>query len=91
MITKRKINSVLKGYNKYRSSFAEASLIGKKRNVIFMRFSGNFCYSCGFYDYFDDLRIELERETGQRIELREVKERPDGDYTAIFSVKPLVG
>ncbi len=56
MISKRTINRVLRGYNKYRNPVVEASLIGTKRNRILLRFSGDFWTTGGFYDYFDDLK-----------------------------------
>jgi len=40
-------------------------------------FNGVFCYSCGFYDYFDDFKILLE-EKGLKNRIAEITEVDDG-------------
>ena len=53
---------IIKGieiYNRYRSPEANVELIKFKENKFTVRFSGPFCFTCGFYDYFEDLVYEL--------------------------------
>jgi hypothetical protein len=91
MISRKTIRRVINNYNRYRMPLVEASLIGTKRNRIILRFSGDFCATCGFYDYFDDLKFQLQTETGHPVKIQEIIDKGDGNYTAIFSVTPLVG
>jgi len=90
-MTKRTIRKVVSEYNKYRSPEAVVSFVGTKRNSIIMNLYGKFCLTCGFYDYFDDLKFELQKAGGQPVDIKAIKEKHDGNFTAIFSVRPLVG
>lgn len=47
-------------YNRYRSPEAEAKLLSISGNEVRIEFGGSICYTCGFYDYFEDYRIILE-------------------------------
>jgi FAD synthase len=47
-------------FNKYRSPEATAKLIYLKKQSMKISFSGHFCFTCGYQDYFDDLRLILE-------------------------------
>lgn len=38
-----------------------------------IEFTGSFCYTCGYYDYFDDYRILLE-ENGLTTHIADVVE-----------------
>jgi len=91
MIGKKTIRKVVRGYNRYRVPMVEASLIGTRRNNIIMRFSGDFCRTPGFSDYFDDFKVELQKETGHPIKVKEVIPKGGCNFTAVFSVTPLVG
>ncbi len=48
-------------------------------------FSGSFCYSCGVYDYLDDLRVLLE-DFGLKTRIERFEEEDDG-LTAIFIIE----
>lgn len=67
----------IKEYNKYRSPEVTAELLSMGRDTFEVRFTGPFCYSCGYYDYFEDLRLELE-ELGLRTKIVEVREIVEG-------------
>ncbi|MEM4576200.1 MAG: hypothetical protein QW701_01915 [Candidatus Nezhaarchaeales archaeon] len=77
---------VVKEYNKYRAPEVEAQVLHVKEGKIVVKFGGSFCYTCGFYDYIDDLLIEL-RDAGINAEVKEVIECiPDG-VIVVFEVK----
>ncbi len=57
---KEKLHTALQEYNKYRAPEAIAELVQVGDNWFTVFFKGSFCYSCGVYDYIDDLRVLLE-------------------------------
>lgn len=81
MISVSKLKEVIKEaileYNRYRVPEVKAKLISVNDNMIEVKFEGTFCYTCGFYDYFEDYAIILE-EKGINIEIDEVQEAEDG-------------
>ena len=64
-------------YNRYRSPEVTAELSSMSRDAFEVRFTGPFCYSCGYYDYFEDFRLELE-DLGLRAKIVEVREIAEG-------------
>jgi len=81
---RRKVNWAVRKFNKYRSPEAKAKLLRLEEKEVVVDFTGTFCRTCGFYDYFDDLRIFLE-ERGIKAEILEIKEKIDG-ATVSFSL-----
>ena len=55
-----KLKESISEYNKYRTPEATAKLVSIDNNNLKIEFKGHFCFTCGFYDYFDDLRFLLE-------------------------------
>jgi superoxide reductase len=55
-----KLKESISEYNKYRTPEATAKLVSIENNRLKIEFKGHFCFTCGFYDYFDDLRFLLE-------------------------------
>ena len=43
-------------------------------------FSGSFCTTCGYYDYFEDLLYLLMDDYNLKTEIVEIKQENDGDY-----------
>jgi hypothetical protein len=63
-------------YNKYHSPEVKVKLMLMDTKFFKIEFTGSFCHTCGFYDYFDDYKIlleekELKSETGGIIEIDE--------------------
>ncbi len=54
------IEDAIKEYNSVRAPESIAQLWGFNGNEFKVRFTGHFCYTCGFYDYFDDFLFILE-------------------------------
>ena len=56
-----KLKTVLKKaitqYKKYRSPEVTAAVLSLNEKFFEIKFSGPFCRTCGFHDYFDDLRV----------------------------------
>ena len=70
-------------YNRYRAPEAKAELISFNGASFKVRFIGSFCYTCGFYDYLEDLKIILE-EKGVNVEIRRVEEIEGRSYRSIY-------
>jgi len=57
----KNMGKAIEEFNRYRSPEATARLISRDETSFTIEFTGPFCATCGFYDYFDDLRIILEK------------------------------
>lgn len=79
------IENSIQEFNEYRSPEATAELISKKNKSFKIKFTGTFCKTCGFYDYFDDLRILLEDE-GLKTKIGKIKEIDNGAIVEFESV-----
>lgn len=73
-------------YNKYRAPEAEAQLIRVEGEEFAVRLRGPFCHTCGFYDYIDDLLMEL-RGAGVDAEVVEVVEEAPEGATVVFRAR----
>lgn len=71
-------------YNRYRAPEAVARLLSISNNEIMVEFSGGICYTCGFYDYFEDYKIILE-EMGLETVISSIEETDEGAIV-IFKV-----
>lgn len=71
------VSRAIEEYNKYRSPEVTAELVSLSDEEFEVRFMGYFCYTCGYYNYFDDFRLELE-DLGLKTEIVEVREFAGG-------------
>jgi len=81
------IKKAIEEYNKYRSPEIVAKLTSVSKRSFKVEFTGPFCLTCGFYDYFDDFKIVLE-EYGLRVRVEEIEELGDGavvKFTRVFN------
>jgi hypothetical protein len=72
-----KILKAIEKFNEIRIPEAKAELIEFKENNFLIKFSGNMCFTCGTYDYFDDLLYEL-KDVGLETKIKSFKNC--GDY-----------
>ncbi|MEM2342019.1 MAG: hypothetical protein QXX94_05750 [Candidatus Bathyarchaeia archaeon] len=71
------VEDAIAEYNKYRSPEVEARLLSLSNGEIKIKFGGSFCYTCGFYDYFEDYKVILE-EMGLKAEISSIEETDEG-------------
>lgn len=71
------LDRVIEEYNKYRSPEVTAEIEYIGEDYIEVLFKGSFCYTCGFYDYFEDFIIEA-REFGIFLSLDRIVEVDEG-------------
>jgi len=74
---KGEIAEAVDEYNKYRSPESTARFVFSDRKSFRVEFTGSFCHTCGFYDYFEDFRIMLE-DVGLKTKIGKVKEMEKG-------------
>ena len=65
-------------FNKYRAPEIIAEIISFDKESFKIEFEGSFCYTCGFYDYFDDYKILLEDDYDVKTEIVEILEIKEG-------------
>jgi superoxide reductase len=75
------LRKAVREYNKYRSPEANARIVSTDKGSFKIEFTGPYCRTCGFYDYFEDLVYVLE-DFGVKSKIDEVSET---DYGAIVS------
>jgi hypothetical protein len=89
MESRRQIEATVEEFNKYRSPEVVAKIVEVDEGQVTIEFSGPFCVSCGVDDYFDDLRIELEKNIGDKIEIVKIEGGTEVDgYIVTFRKKP---
>jgi len=71
------IEDAIREYNRYRSPEAKARIVFAKDDRLKVEFTGSFCFTCGYYDYFDDLNILLE-EKGLGNDITNIDETDEG-------------
>lgn len=69
---KNKILIAIEWFNEIRRPEAVAELIELKGNNFSIKFSGHMCFTCGTYDYFEDLMYEL-RDLGVEAKIKEFR------------------
>jgi len=80
---KEKVTKGIEQFNKYRSPEAKAKLISLNSKSFKIEFTGSFCRTCGFNDYFDDFKIFLE-EFKLKTKIGEIKEIDKGAIVEFF-------
>jgi len=63
-------------YNRYRKPEAEASLVKVRGNELVVDFEGSFCWTCGVYDFFEDLIYEVKNL--HQVEMKVLSYKPIG-------------
>jgi len=76
-LLRRTVEDAIREYNRYRSPEAKARIAFAKDDRLKVEFTGSFCSTCGYYDYFDDLKTLLE-EKGLRNDITNIDETDEG-------------
>ena len=67
-------------FNRIRVPEVEATVKEVTHEGFTVFFSGSFCHTCGYYDYFEDLLYLLLDDYSLETEIVEIKQENDGDY-----------
>ena len=73
-------------FNKWHGSEAVAELVKLEGPSIVVELSGPFCRTCGLYDYFDDLKLELEKVLGKPLEIAQADSGGDERYVITYKI-----
>lgn len=73
-------------FNKWHGSEAVAELVKLEGPLIVVELSGPFCGTCGLYDYFDDLKLELEKVLGKPLEIAQADSGGDERYVITYKI-----
>ena len=65
---KELVRKTVKIFNRYHSPEASAKLLGFDGEYVDVEFTGPYCRTCGYYDYFEDLISEAD-ELGLKMEI----------------------
>ncbi|MBU5682441.1 MAG: hypothetical protein QW607_10225 [Desulfurococcaceae archaeon] len=82
-MSKELIEEAIEKYNKYRSPEATARLVYYQEDKFLVEFSGYFCLTCGYYDYFEDL-IYILKEMGLRAKTEKIEEKENNITLVTF-------
>jgi len=82
------LKTVLKGIEKFndlRAPEARAQLVEFREGKILVRFSGQMCFSCGVFDYFEDLLYEI-RDLGIKVEIKDFRRESEDCYLVLYKI-----
>jgi len=83
---KEHVARALNEFNKWHGSEAVAELVKLEGPSIVAELSGPFCRTCGLYDYFDDLKLELEKVLEKPLEIIQVDTSVGEHYVITYKV-----
>ena len=73
-------------FNKYHSPEAVAEYVRHEKDRVYVKFYGPFCRSCGIYDYFEDILVDL-KDAGIEAEVESYEELEDEDgFLVVYRV-----
>ena len=65
---------------------AECEVLEAKEDKIRIHFKGHICFTCGAYDYFEDLAMDISERVGKEYAVEDYEQLEDGTY--IVTIKP---
>jgi len=72
----KEIEQVIEEFNRLHK--ANCKLLEIKDDTIIVLFSGHICFTCGTYDYFEDLAVLLSEKLNEQL---------NGDYIVYYKPK----
>ncbi|RLG86518.1 MAG: hypothetical protein DRO39_02945 [Thermoprotei archaeon] len=73
-------------YNRYRAPEAVARVLKIDGDRVVVQFTGSFHYTCGLYDWLEDMKYVLE-DLGVEAHMERAEEAGDGTWVAIYRVR----
>ncbi len=83
-----KVRRVLEEFNEIHG--AECEVLSVDDDEIDVLFKGHICFTCGTYDYFEDLAMKLSEALGKEYVPAEYHHNEDGTYIVIYKPKEKV-
>ena len=69
---------------------ANCKLLEITGDEIKVLFEGHICFTCGAYDYFEDLAILLSKILGREYGVEKYEQQEDGTYIVYFKPKEFI-
>jgi len=76
------LDVALHEFNRIRTNVVEAKIVEYLDGGFKVFFSGSFCHTCGYYDYFEDLLYLLLDDFGVETKITAVTQEAEGDYVS---------
>jgi len=80
------IRTAVERFNEHRSPEAKAEVLGLEKDILRVRFSGSFCATCGWADYFEDLVFELDSSGPITLSVIDYEEESGESYRVRYRV-----
>ncbi len=81
----QKVEEAIKEFNNLHK--AECKLLEIKDDTIKVLFKGHICWTCGTYDYFEDLAVMISEKTGIKLGVEKYEQQEDGSYIVYYKPK----
>ena len=81
---REEVEKIIREFNKRFS--AQCELMELKGEEIVVLFKGNICFTCGTYDYFEDLAFAISEKLGKEYVVEKYIQLEDGSY--LVTIKP---
>ncbi len=82
---KEKVEKAIKEFNNLHK--AECKLLEIKNDTIKILFKGHICFTCGTYDYFEDLATIISEKLSKEYGVEKYEQREDGTYIVYYKPK----
>ena len=66
---------------------SDCKLLDITNEEIKILFKGHICFTCGAYDYFEDLATKISEKLGKEYGIAKYEQRDDGSYVVHFKPK----
>jgi superoxide reductase len=76
------LDVALHEFNRIRTREVEVKVVEHFNGGFKVFFSGSFCHTCGYYEYFEDLLYLLLDDFGVKTEITDVSHMEEGDYVS---------
>ncbi len=88
MSFEEKVKEAIREFNNLHK--ANCKLLKIDKEEIRILFSGHICFTCGAYDYFEDLAFLIYEKTGKLFRVAEYRQQEDGSYIVVYKPKEKV-
>ncbi len=80
-----KIVKGIESFNGFRAPEARAELLTMDGKEILVRFYGHMCFTCGTFDYFEDLLYEI-KDLGLELRLKKWWRDEENGYLVVYEI-----
>jgi len=87
-VDEERLLEAVEEFNRYHGAEAQAELVDVREDGFTIRFKGYMCLTCGYYDYFEDLGLEVQDKASIRARPVEVVEEEPLSVLVRFKAEP---